>query len=234
MSINSICLSTTGGTGFFYHNKKLNNFWLVTNRHNLFPLSPKELETSEFSYSNKSRGWCELIFTNKKSTYLIENGLNDRLLFHKNPKADVIAINIDELFIKSHETEKVKNYIFYKTWKNFIVFNKNNLPKDVPKIGDQIIVIGFPLNENNKPQTIPQKSEAKIVSDYSKDYNDQPYFLIDKQLHTGSSGSPVFLKSSFKLNDLYNITLLGIYAGNHKDVSHGVVFRSRLISEIID
>jgi len=233
MSNNSLYVSTTGGTGFFYTSLESNFFWLVTNRHNLYPLSPEEQETSVFPYSDRMRGWCDIIFSNK-SQYLIENDINNRLLHHTNPKVDVIAINVSELFIKSMEPEKLIKYKYYKSYKNFNVFNKNNLPTDSPKIGDKVIVIGFPQKIPNKPPKMPEKSEAIIVSNPTEDYNYQTYFLINKKFYQGISGSPVFLKRTFNLNDPSSLTLLGIYAGNDKNTPNGVVFPSKLISKFID
>jgi len=236
MSYNSICVETTGGTGFFYKNTRSDRYWLITNRHILFPIEPDKVESSEYPYSNKMMDWCDIHFYNMRKPYVLEKTLPNRIRYHSNPEVDIIAININELFYKSkNDNKEIDVYNYYKCWNNIFVFNDSNIPTQKPEIDNEVIFMGFPRKKNGSTTKIPVMIKAKIVSDYYGNTDGLPYFLINKHFPVGGSGSPVFLQKNFTLSDKgKSLILIGILAGINNSDKNGVVYRSDFIDEIVD
>ena len=63
-------------------------------------------------------------------------------------------------------------------------------------IGDDLLVIGYPLGIRDTKHKTPIIRSAIMASVYPLPFDGMPYFLIDSFLHEGTSGSPVLLKPS--------------------------------------
>ena len=62
--------------------------------------------------------------------------------------------------------------------------------RPVNPFGD-VVVIGYPLGFHDELNNLPVYRSASIASAYGVHFGGLPYFLIDANLHPGTSGSPV-------------------------------------------
>lgn len=61
-------------------------------------------------------------------------------------------------------------------------------------LGQEVIVIGFPLGFEDTLHRLPLIRRATIASVYPLPFKGERYFITDARLHRGSSGSPVVAK----------------------------------------
>ena len=224
-------------TGFFFkigENKK----YFVTNRHvvineadNFFP------QFLKLSLHNS--------ITNYASSYQVDLKLeeNGKPLWkdhtdYENNSADVVVIPLNQ---KTLILENMKN--FYSSRINFLS-PKNFLPDDteLSSFAD-VIIVGYPLGFQDYRNNLPVYRKGMIASSYPVNFNGKPYFLIDANLHPGTSGSPVFNSS---VNLLKNGTgafhssqaiFLGIHSAEHivneEPLGLAVVWYPTVITDII-
>ncbi len=67
-------------------------------------------------------------------------------------------------------------------------------PKLYITIGNDLLVIGYPLDLSDKRHNLPIIRNATLASVYPVPYEDNQGILIDARLHRGTSGSPVITK----------------------------------------
>jgi hypothetical protein len=106
-------------------------------------------------------------------------------------------------------------------------FNKENFGRaDVyVSIGNDLIVVGYPLGLYDSKHNTPIIRSATIASVYPLPFEGEDYFLIDSRLHNGTSGSPVILKPQEYL--------IGIHSSQLEDTNLNIVWYAKLIPEII-
>jgi hypothetical protein len=100
---------------------------------------------------------------------------------HPQPGIDVALLPLD--------FEQMKRYFFRAVRPS--VFPPAEALVD---IGEDLIVIGYPLGFHDQLNNLPVARRASVASVYPQPFNGKPYFLIDARLHPGTSGSPVMLK----------------------------------------
>jgi hypothetical protein len=112
-------------------------------------------------------------------------------------------------------------------------------------IGEDLLVIGYPLGIYDTEHNTPIIRSASIASLYSLPYKGMPYFLIDSRLHEGTSGSPVLVKQGtiqFTKPNLRGILkhpqkkyLIGIHSGQltKEDTNLNMVWHAKSIPHII-
>jgi len=86
-------------------------------------------------------------------------------------------------------------------------------------LGQQVLVIGFPLGFNDERHNLPMIRNASIASVYPLPFKGQRYFVTDARLHRGASGSPVIAKLLETGGDVPAWKLLGVHASS-LDVSN--------------
>ncbi len=86
-------------------------------------------------------------------------------------------------------------------------------------LGQQVLVIGFPLGFNDEHHNLPMIRNATIASVYPLPFKGQRYFVTDARLHRGSSGSPVIAKLVETGAEVPTWKLLGVHAAS-LDVSN--------------
>lgn len=117
--------------------------------------------------------------------------------------------------------------------------------RDYVSIGDDLIVIGYPLGIHDSTHNMPIIRNASLASVYPLPYGGQYYFLIDSILHAGTSGSPVLLKLNgiirkrngrtlFSRGGPFKRLLIGIHSGQMEDTNLNVVWYAKLILDIIE
>jgi len=89
--------------------------------------------------------------------------------------------------------------------------------RPVNPFGD-VVVVGYPLGFHDELNNLPVYRRASIGSAYGINFGGLPYFLIDANLHQGTSGSPVVNShhTLFKERDgQEGYTLFGVHSAEH-------------------
>ncbi len=210
-------------SGFFYGRGE--DLFLVTNQHvmrddqarddkgNSAPIIPDLLRLRLHTDANDVRKVGELDVPLYKG--------KDRLwkIHSDSPMADVALLKLDSAAIK-------KRFVV-KAWSK-----ESFLPKNYPMApGEDVFVMGYPLAFHDVVFNLPIFRNAMIASMYRVSFRGAPLFLIDANLHPGTSGSPVITKpKSAWVDDQGNTNLvtgtvyylLGVHSGTvSKDLTGG-------------
>lgn len=222
-------------TGFFFlHDGKK---YLTTNRHvvidekdNFYPKFLKlTLHSSKSNFKLNNAIYIRLYHDSYKTWYE-HSDYNTKLI-------DVVVIPLDEKTI-----ENIANFnqsiINFFTIDNFI----NNY--QISSFAD-VLVVGYPLGFSDDINNLPVYRKGMIASSYPVEFRNYPYFLIDANLHEGTSGSPVLNSSNNMLIDAQGRGLhsdmsiiLGIHSAEHivddEPLGLCVVWYPKVIVEIIE
>lgn len=220
-------------SGFFFNSGS--EKYYITNRHvviqeskGFFPDSIKlRLHKSKSDLLLNQEISIELYDSNNKPIWL--EHLNYKLL-----QCDIVAIPLNIHVLKSEDKEIFDSSSITFIGKELTVISEIN------PFGD-VVVVGYPLGFYDFTNNLPVYRKAMIASQYGVNFNGQPYFLIDTNLHPGTSGSPVlnshhtlFKQKGF--NEGY--MLFGIHSAEHtmngNPLGLNVVWYSYLINEIIE
>lgn len=87
-----------------------------------------------------------------------------------------------------------------------------------PEFGDSAVVMGYPILDST--DYLPVLRNALIASQYGRFHRNMPYFLIDANLHPGTSGSPV-IYTRRNSEGKVKAHLLGVHSGNFDMVQEG-------------
>jgi V8-like Glu-specific endopeptidase len=217
--------SDSHSTGFFYRTN--NDTYLVTARHCLFqsrrerkgPFKPKEIairlrDKSQHRGSHTER--ISLYDSNEKRRWIEP--------FHH--EVDVAALPLNFSLRETGNTS-------FGTFR----LGKSYDPKDDAVPGEPAIVAGYPVL--NRETYSPILRNALISTALDVDFDAQPYFLVDSNLHEGTSGSPVLVREIDE-EDRTHFKLIGIHSGRYDLSSEGgenlnrVWFLHHLHKRIID
>ena len=142
------------------------------------------------------------------------------------PSFDVVAIPIDPL------SEEFDMYPFD------LGLADTDL---IPQPGMTAFIIGFPFGKTSAG-CLPIWKTGHIASDPDINFEDKPILLIDATTRSGMSGSPVVLRTNggFRTRNGNFVMsggdalFLGVYSGRlHKDIEIGIVWKPRVVTEII-
>ena len=61
-------------------------------------------------------------------------------------------------------------------------------------IGEPVVIIGYPLGFFDDIHNLPIARQGSIASVYPIPFQGKPFFLVDANLHAGTSGSPVITR----------------------------------------
>jgi len=166
-----------GGTGFFYRNN--DTIFIVTNRH-VF------VHEEEDHYPNRIRIKLHIDATNIQRNRWLEIPIqNNEPLWR-----DFGRLGPDIAALPIHE-EVIEECVI-------LSFSNQNLPPEnlVVGLGDDVLVIGYPLGFHDNLHNLPISRIASVASEYPIPFRGEPFFLIDGRLHPGTSGSPVITKDT--------------------------------------
>lgn len=228
--LNSIVLGT--GTGFFYIENS--NEYLITNRHVVIDEKKSYHPTSLRIRLHTNRE--NLQINNLIVVDLYDD--NDRHSWLEHPaystlQCDVVAIPMRPPLL---------------TGDNFSLFERSSVTcftKDLTEIPDvnpfgDVVVLGYPLGFSDDVNNLPVYRHAMIASQFGVDFRGRPYFLVDANLHPGTSGSPVVSSyhTLFKeAGSEEGYKLFGIHSAEHivgkEPLGLNVVWYSKLIPEIV-
>ena len=242
MSISDINFTTTkiemiksgqiigSASGFFFKDNDIK--YLATNRHVVINENEKHFPDALRITLHNGR-----IDLTQNKTVDIDLYLDSKPLWlqhnnYSNNSCDVVLIPLDISTLKDAELEKFNS--------SAITFIKSDIinTREVNSFGD-VVVVGYPLGFHDTIHNLPIYRKAMIASCYGIDFIGQPYFLIDTNLHPGTSGSPV-LSSPHTLfkegNRTEGYALFGIHSAEHvfgdKPLGLNVVWYSYLLIEI--
>ncbi len=193
-------------SGFFY--TRNNDLFLVTNRHVV---------------RNEKKGILPdalRLRLHTNSTDVTQNGNVDIPLYQDGepvwkihatqPKADVALIRLNN--------DDLQARFVIHTWSKENFFPQNYL---LPP-GEDIFVMGYPRKFYDGKHNLPIFRSAMIASSYRVPFGGMPLFVIDANLHPGTSGSPVITKPKSTWVDVRGTTnfvtgtiyyLLGVHSG---------------------
>lgn len=79
-------------------------------------------------------------------------------------------------------------------------------------------MVGYPLGFHDQTNNLPVYRRASIASAYGVNFGGLPYFLIDANLHPGTSGSPVVNSHHTLFKDAgceEGYKLFGVHSAEH-------------------
>ncbi len=107
-------------------------------------------------------------------------------------------------------------------------------------VGDSLVVIGYPQGFSDELHNLPVFRRASVASVYPLPFDGNPFFLIDSELHPGTSGSPVITQPSIwevnaRESELYDepqYKLIGVHSAAYGDLKLNVVWFASIIYEL--
>lgn len=222
-------------TGFFFrHNNKK---YLISNRHvvideddGFFPQFIKlKLHTSRTHFEQNVSLYIRL-YQGSNKNWIEHPDYNEKQI-------DVVAIPLDEITV-----ENILN--LNRSLINFFTIENFNDEYKISSFSD-VLIIGYPLGFSDDINNLPVYRKGMIASSYPVEFEKHPCFLIDSNLHEGTSGSPVLNSPNNMLTDSQGrglhsnkSLLLGIHSAEHiveeEPLGLCVVWYPRVITEIIE
>jgi hypothetical protein len=220
-------------TGFLYHDSD-NNKWLLTARHNLYPLPHKIKKLpSDEPYDEILIQKLVLKFkrdgTHSRERELTQNDLLEYARISAQQEVDIAAINLAELLETASE---YKEYLLSKSF-----FTAKNLSERYCDYdtGNPVNVLGFRSDCNLNDKASRFEYPGKIMPITEKDVASSKYrkflFAVDAIPPLGVSGGPVILDGSYNTN--YSEILLGICSGYNHETKKGIITFADTINDIV-
>src|SRR5713101_1284424 len=164
------------GTGFFFR-PAFERFFLITNRHVVIDEDEKffpehltlKLHTDPIDLTK-----CEDLILPLYS----DNDLHKPAWRQLDDSIDVVALDLN--------ADQLKHFVIH-------AFGTNDLITSdiIVGVGDPLLVIGYPRGFSDEMHNLPIFRQASVASVYPVPFQGEQYFLIDSELHEGTSGSPV-------------------------------------------
>lgn len=187
-------------TGFFYRTN--NNLYLVTARHCLFqskhePKGPFKPDRIAIRLRKKAQHHK----SDSKSISLYDRNGDRRWIEPFHHEVDIAALPLD---LSLRETGNT----MFGTHR----LGKSYDPKHDATPGEPAIVAGYPVLDHETYSPILRN--AMISTALDVDFDTHPYFLIDSNLHEGTSGSPVLVRDLDEENRIH-FTVIGVHSGRY-------------------
>lgn len=161
-------------------------------------------------------------------------------LYSKNSKTDrtwlELSRSIDVVALELKAEELKRRFGVLHTFRMIDVIS----PDIVVGVGDPLLVIGYPEGFSDSLHNLPVFRQASVASVYPVPFDGNRYFLIDSELHPGTSGSAVITQPSIWVVkkdeaehfDEPQYRLIGIHSGSYGDLKLNVVWFANLLVEI--
>lgn len=236
------------GTGFIYEYK--NEFFLITNGHNITRTNPEQTKrlTKSAGFPVKIKTKTRMGTNDYPEACLLTNFIEiplysdtsfEKPLWFVHPDKsyliDVIAISIG---YKDKITDLVK----------FFPINKYSFNEEYyPQIADDVFILGYPFNITDNEE-LPIWKRGTIATEPVLDIDNLPKLYIDTASRSGMSGSPVIMQrtgyhsltGNFDDNTILGRirNFIGVYSGRIGADSEfkaqlGIVWKKDVIEEII-
>jgi len=169
-------------SGLFFRHKEIK--YLVTNRHVVLDEAAGFMPTSLVVTLHQGRKDLTKNIVVQISLYKGSVPLWKQHPSYEKNRCDVVLLPLNPLTLRD------KNFDFFNSAS--IIFMGSDIinDKQLNPFGD-VVVIGYPLGFHDVLHNLPVYRQASIASAYGVNFNGLPYFLIDANLHNGTSGSPV-------------------------------------------
>jgi hypothetical protein len=208
------------GTGFFVsaplpYDEGQSRVFIVTNKHvlNKDPKLRDQAEWVNLGLNVKSNG--ETMGKHLQYPVKYDNG---RPAWHGHPDADVDVLAIDATYLVHQVAGLSFMHAVYSAFANAEVMKRSRIT-----FGDEIVVVGYPLGLKQGLTNYPLVRQGMLATSPEQNLYDESTgqtlrgFLIDGATVPGSSGSPVLLKPTVKIDPDEGLTetaswLLGIVA----------------------
>jgi len=213
------------GTGFLFQ-PAFERIFLITNRHLVIEESDHfypdhlmlKLHTDAFDL-RKSEDWTVQLYSEEEK--------RERVWLELDPGIDVIALELKH--------SDLKRFVFH-TFRPIDLISSDI----VIGIGDPLLVIGYPRGFSDDVHNLPVFRQASVASVYPIPFQGNPYFLIDSELHPGTSGSPVITQPSTVLVkkegaeefEERQYRLIGIHSATYSDLKLNVVWFADLLMDL--
>lgn len=229
------------GTGFIY--KKGNNFYLITNWHNV---SGKHPDTGR--HLSDHGGEPNLICTyfrdkenpgntHKEIVNLYSDSDMQKPIWKEHPthknKVDIVAIPLPDVITTKYGMFSINDIQFDSEYRE--------------KVADEAFIIGYPFPEPTYI-ALPIWKKASISSEPDVNINQLPMMYVDTATRPGLSGSPVIMQrvgihgfTNGVSNDHSSIgrirNFIGVYSGrvgnDESKAQLGIVWKAKVIEEIL-
>ncbi len=212
-------------TGFFFQTADSTRLFLITNRHvvrdekNLmFPDKLRLHLHIDRSDLRRSVSYDVALYgeTEKKQRRWIE--INESI--------DVIAIEFALQDLEKYNIKPLNPSRFAPQGTLFAV-------------GEPLVILGYPLGFFDEVHNLPIARQGAIASAFPIPFKGEPYFLVDANLHQGTSGSPVFSRPArVSMTDAGQrvfgprVYLLGINSGFYGGLNLNIVWFTKVIDQL--
>jgi hypothetical protein len=221
----------TTGTGFFFR-PIFDRVFLVTNRHMVIN------EEEEFFPDH-------LLLRLHTDAYELQKCANlNVLLYCPNDSKKPAWLELDrsiDLIALELNLQELNKFVIH-------AFRPGDLisPDIVVGVGDPLLVIGYPMGFSDEVNNLPVFRQASVASVYPVPFEGNPFFLIDSELHPGTSGSPVITQPSIwtvrnnetdslesELSEEPQYRLIGVHSATYGDLKLNVVWFAQLIMNLL-
>lgn len=157
---------------------------MVTNRHVVIEEDNNHFPDSLRITLHKNRDDLTQNWTINIRLYKDSNPLWQQHPDYDTNMCDVVLIPLDTNTIQGND---------------FLLFNSSSITfidseiintRDINSFAS-VVIVGYPLGFHDETHNLPVYRKATIASCYGINFNGLPYFLVDANLHPGTSGSPV-------------------------------------------
>lgn len=188
--------TSVGGTGFIVNReveKGKGQLFLVSNKHVLKPKSVDPAASNKAAFAvmhitKKDKGG-ELLIEPIRVMLRDEKG-RDLWTGHPVEDVDVAVLRITDYIAEAGEIKALYKIGYIKESD----FATDQYVKDTHlNIGDQVVVLGYPINIVEGRSSIPVARGGVIGTPPDRKFRGKDFFLIDCATIRGSSGSPVFV-----------------------------------------
>jgi S1-C subfamily serine protease len=211
------------GTGFFY-SPSFSRTFLITNRHVVVKEATSfypdalilKLHTDGDDLTQSSNLTLPLYSIGQTPTW---RQISDSV--------DVVALELD--------TDELKRFVVH-------AFTPLDMitPDIIVGVGDPLVVIGYPKGFSDEVHNLPVFRRASVASVYPIPFGGKPCFLIDSELHPGTSGSAVITQPSIwevnefeaELFDERRYKFIGVHSASYGDLKLNVVWFADLVTEL--
>jgi hypothetical protein len=213
------------GTGFFFQ-PVFGRIFLITNRHMVIDELNQFFPDHLVLKLHTDPGDLTKIEPLTVPLYS-EKGKADRAWLELHPGIDVVALEL--------KPEELKRFVLHK----FTMIDLIS-PDIIIGVGDPLLVIGYPQGFSDSLHNLPVFRQASVASVYPVPFEGKPFFLIDSELHPGTSGSAVITQPSIWVLkkdeaehfDEPQYRLIGIHSASYTDLKLNVVWFADLLVEI--
>ena len=193
-------------TGFFFRTN--HSLYLITSRHCLFQSRYEDdgsFEPDKISIRIRNQGSHRETHSKRISLYDADGNREWIEPYHH--QVDIAALPLD-LSLRGTGNTFLGGGLMEVAYE----------PQNIVRPGELAIVAGYPIL--NRETYAPILRNAMISSALDVDFDKQPYFLVDSQLHDGTSGSPVLVREEDDL-DRTRFTLIGVHSGQYDLTAEG-------------